>query len=98
MHYKLSPKSKALVTCHLWAIMLPRNDVLNIHTCVLNINCKQSVVSIKMSDPSRLVPVYLYRDLNTLAHFLQSQHGSSYLIQTCGRVTDVKTRQSSCLF
>ena len=39
----------------------------------------------------RLVPVYLYRDFNTLglAHFLQSQHGSSYFIQTCGHVTDV---------
>ena len=32
MDYKLPPKSKALVTCHLWAITLPRNDVLNIHT------------------------------------------------------------------
>ena len=54
MGYKLSPKSKALVTRRFWAIMLPRNDVLNIHTCILNKNCKQSVVSIKMfgSDPS----------------------------------------------
>ena len=33
MDYKLSPESKALVTCHLWAIMLPRNDDLNINTC-----------------------------------------------------------------
>ena len=32
MDYKLSPESKVLVTCHLRAIMLPRNDVLNIHT------------------------------------------------------------------
>ena len=28
----------------------------------------------------------------------QSLHGSSYFIQTCGHVTDVKTRQSSCVF
>ena len=41
MDYKLSPESKVLVTCHLSAIMLPINDVLNIHTCILNINCKQ---------------------------------------------------------
>ena len=29
---------------------------------------------------------------------LPSQHGSSYLIQTFGYVTAVKTSQSSCLF
>ena len=37
MDFKLSPESKALITCHLWAIMLPKNDVLNIHICILNI-------------------------------------------------------------
>ena len=45
----------------------------------------------------RLVPVYRIPSAS-LAHFLQKQHRSSYFIQTCGYVTDVKTRQSSCLF
>ena len=49
MDYKLSPKSKALFTCYLSAIMLPRNDDLNIHTCILNKSCKQSLLAQKCS-------------------------------------------------